>query len=133
MGIKQLGFNKSQTTYDESRDAITDAFKREFSPEFINRIDETVYFNQLSRKDAEKIARLQLKKLPIKVTPRLVKYVVDSAYSAEYGARNIKRFIKTHITLKLADEMLSDKTRYDIFKPVFKRTGEFSVEGVSAV
>ena len=133
VGIKQLGFNKSQTTYDESRDAITDAFKREFSPEFINRIDETVYFNQLSRTDAEKIARLQLKKLPIKVTPRLVKYVVDSAYSAEYGARNIKRFIKTHITLKLADEMLSDKTRYDIFKPVFKRTGEFSVEGVSAV
>ena len=133
VGRKQVGFGGSQTAYEDVKESITDAFKREFSPEFINRIEHTVYFNQLTRKDAEKITRLQLRKLPLKVTPKLVKYVVDSSYSPEYGARNIKRFIKTNITLKLADEILSENTRYDIFKPVFKRTGEFSVEGVSSL
>jgi ATP-dependent Clp protease ATP-binding subunit ClpA len=133
VGKKQVGFEKSQKTYAESKEDITDAFKNEFSPEFINRIDHTVYFNELSVKDAEKITRLQLRQLPIKITPRLVKYVVKGGYSSEYGARNIKRFIKTNITLKLADEILSDATKYSIFKPVFSKDGCFTVEGVSSI
>ena len=104
------------------------AFKNEFSPEFINRIDRVIMFNQLSADDAEKIARIQLKKLPIRVTKKLVDFAVSGGYSQEYGARNLQRFIKTEITIKLANKILEENTRYNEYKPVFTK-GEFSVEG----
>ena len=65
-----------------------------------------MYFNALNKTDAEKIVRLQLKELPIRVTKRLVEFVTENAFSEEYGARNIKRFIKNNISIKIADEIL---------------------------
>jgi ATP-dependent Clp protease ATP-binding subunit ClpA len=105
-----------------------DAFKQEFSPEFINRIDEVIFFNQLTRKDAESITKLNLLDLPIKITKKLVSHVVDNAYSPEYGARNIKRYIKQNVTLKLADKILNGSEAKQ-FKPKFQE-GELHVEEI---
>jgi len=107
VGKKKLGFTQESVRYDDVRDVILDAFKEEFSPEFINRIEKVVFFNELSKEDVKKIVMLNLKKLPIKPTKKLVDYIVENGYSAEYGARNIKRFIKQNITLKIADNVLS--------------------------
>ena len=66
--------------------------------------------------------------LPIKITKKLVSHVVDNAYSPEYGARNIKRYIKQNVTLKLADKILNGSEAKQ-FKPKFQE-GELHVEEI---
>ena len=128
VGIKTLGFENKVSTYESTKEKVMDAFKQEFSPEFINRIDEIIFFNQLTRKDAENITKLNLYNLPIKITKKLVAHVVDNAYSPEYGARNIKRYIKQNVTLKLADKILNGSEAKQ-FKPKFQE-GELQVEEI---
>ena len=128
VGIKTLGFGSEVSTYESTKEKVMDAFKQEFSPEFINRIDEIIFFNQLSRKDAEAITKLNLRDLPIKITKKLVSHVVDNAYSPEYGARNIKRYIKQNVTLKLADKILNGSEAKK-FNPKFQ-AGELYVEEI---
>lgn len=94
-----------------------DSIKNHFSPEFLNRIDDIVVFNTLSKPDVRQITKLQLELLPIKQTKALVDYIVDNGYSEEYGARNIARFIKNNISDKIADAILN--------KLVPKRSGGF--------
>mgnify|MGYP006397984369 FL=1 len=118
VGKKLVGYNHQIVSYEEVRENISDSFKSEFAPEFINRIDNVIFFNALKEKEVEKIIRLNLKNLPLKTTKRLVSYILEGGYSAEYGARNIKRFIKQNVTLKIADRILEgdDKT---LFKATF--------------
>jgi ATP-dependent Clp protease ATP-binding subunit ClpA len=128
VGRKNVGFEGSITTYDDAKEPVMEAFKSEFSPEFINRIDEIIFFNQLTIQDAENITKLNLRNLPIKITKKLVSHIVDNAYSPEYGARNIKRYIKQHVTLKLADKILNG-SKADKFKPKFQQ-GKLKVEEI---
>jgi len=128
VGIKSVGFDSKITTYDGAKEKVMDAFKQEFAPEFINRIDEIIFFNQLTVEDAENITKLNLRNLPIKITKKLVSHIVDNAYSPEYGARNIKRYIKQHVTLKLADKILNG-SKADKFKPKFQQ-GKLQVEEI---
>ena len=103
-----VGFSKSpEITQDITDTIITESVKKHFSPEFLNRIDEIVLFASLNKTEVRKIAEIQLGMLPIKVTKPLVDFVVEHGYSAEYGARNIARFIKNNITDKIADAVLN--------------------------
>jgi|1_EtaG_2_1085319.scaffolds.fasta_scaffold00086_15 ATP-dependent Clp protease ATP-binding subunit ClpA len=131
VGKLAVGFGQKPLTYEDSRDEITKAFKNEFSPEFVNRLDHIVHFNSLNEADARKIIKLQLQKIPVKITTPLVNYVLSKAYSREYGARNIKRFIKTDILTKLADKIISTEGRYTTYEvPIIKgELGEF--EGIA--
>lgn len=130
VGKSMVGFCNTVQTYEASKEEITKEFKDFFSPEFINRLDSIVYFNQLSKEDASKIAKLHLEKLPIKITKELVDYVVENAFSLEYGARNINRFIRNNITVKIADEIL-ENSNYSSFKPIFKNKKLVSVSRYS--
>ena len=103
-----VGFSKSpEITQDITDTIITESVKKHFNPEFLNRIDEIVLFSSLNKTEVRKIAEIQLAMLPIKVTKPLVDFVVEHGYSAEYGARNIARFIKNNITDKIADAVLN--------------------------
>lgn len=116
-GMRDLKSNSTNFHLHQSsaatREEILNSLKDEFSPEFRNRIDEFVFFNDLTRDDASKIAELHLKGFPVKRTPELVKFVVDNGFSAEFGAREIQRFIKKNIGLTLADTILSGKVPQD--------------------
>ena len=103
---RSVGFGNSDPSEEEQGQRLTASVKGHFAPEFINRIDEIVKFNHLTKKDIRKIARLQLEKVPIEITESLVEYVVENGYSREYGARNLARFIKNQISPKLADAIL---------------------------
>lgn len=103
-----VGFGGEEKTYEKSLDEVRDSVTNKFSPEFINRIDSFVFFNQLTKEDAAAIAKLNLGKLPIIATDSLVEYIVDKAFSVKYGARAIRRFIKTDLMVKLADKILDD-------------------------
>jgi len=130
LGRKFVGFNGGILSYSEIRSSVEDAFKKEFSPEFINRIDKVVHFNALSLDNVRDITKLNLENIPVKVTKKLVDYIVKGAYSEEHGARNIKRFIKQNVTLLIADKMLSGDTS-KVFKPIFEGKN-LHVDGVSS-
>ena len=120
VGKSQLGFGASTSEYANVREDIEKAYKDKFSPEFRNRLDGLVHFNQLTKEDAGKIAKIQLAKLPLYQSAKLTKYVIDNSFSKEYGARNIKRFIKNNISVKIADKILSGN-RDVKFKALFDK------------
>jgi len=106
---KTLGFGNEENTYDKSKDQIKASVKKHFPAEFLNRIDEYILFNELSERDIRKIVSLELQGVPIKKTKSLLDYVVKGGYSKEYGARNVKRFIKSNITVKVAEAILEKR------------------------
>ncbi len=98
--------------------AIQDAVKTVFSPEFVNRLDGIIPFNQLSSKIIDKITRNEITKLSaqllkknviIEATPACIKLISDKGYSPEFGARNISRTIEELLSTTLADEVLFGK------------------------
>tara|TARA_R110000796_G_scaffold117128_2_gene229767 strand:+ start:204 stop:1532 length:1329 start_codon:yes stop_codon:yes gene_type:complete len=103
VGFDRVGDIKQSITDGVIRDSI----KNHFSPEFLNRIDDIVVFNSLTKPEVRKIAELQLEDLPIKATTPLIDYIVEKGFSSEYGARNIARFIKNNISDKIADAILN--------------------------
>jgi ATP-dependent Clp protease ATP-binding subunit ClpA len=102
-----VGFSNEERTYENSREEILKEMEKTFSPEFRNRIDFTVFFNQLSRSDAEKIVINELESnVPIVLKPEIINFIIDNGFSAKYGARQLQRFIKTNISLKVAEAEL---------------------------
>ncbi|MGN0191496.1 MAG: ATP-dependent Clp protease ATP-binding subunit, partial [Candidatus Cryptobacteroides sp.] len=83
------------------RTLIDKALRKTFPPEFINRIDEIVFFNSLSRQDVGEIVDIELEKLKKRVdgwdisfTPALKKAVSEAGFDPEYGARPLRRAIQ---------------------------------------
>ncbi|MDD2435151.1 MAG: AAA family ATPase [Bacilli bacterium] len=100
---------------------IKQELKNTFKPEFINRIDEIIIFNFLSKdviydiidkiiKEIEN--RLHDKKITLSLTEEAKKYIVENAYDEKFGARPIKRYISHHIETLIANEIINDKIKY---------------------
>ena len=91
-----------------------------FKPEFLNRIDEIITFNPLSKDVCIKIVdkmlnellvRLKENKIHIEFTNSLKEYIIDSSFSYEFGARPIKRFISKNIETLLASKIISEEIK----------------------
>ena len=104
-----VGFSSDTLSKTVTKEIIGKSIKKHFSPEFLNRIDETICFDSLTQKDVREIVALQLDELPIHQTDNLVNFVVEGGYSEEYGARNVARFIKQNVAIKIADSLLNKK------------------------
>ena len=96
--------------------------KAAMRPEFLNRIDEIVVFDQLSKDDIREIVHIQMDLLQKKLeddnvqlsyTPAFEDYMVEEGYSPEYGARPVKRLIQRELVNKLASEILQGSIRKD--------------------
>ena len=123
IGRARVGFNKDVVSFSSSKEVIEESIKGAFSPEFLNRIDSKVFFNPLTKDHAKKIASLELKGIPIKRNKVLLDYIVRGGYSAEYGARNIKRFIKSNVSIVVAEALLQKKAPLKdgkLYTPVIK-------------
>jgi ATP-dependent Clp protease ATP-binding subunit ClpA len=106
-----VGFDRIEQSKKDpiNHEVITTSIKNHFSPEFLNRIDDIVLFKSLTKTEVKEIAKLQLEDLPIIQTNALLDFIVENGYSNEYGARNIARFIKNNITVKIADAVLGKR------------------------
>lgn len=102
-----IGFDRKQVSFEKQKEEVKVSLEKHFKPEFLNRIDEVIYFNELTKDDLKKITKIELKLLPIQITDELLDYVVENGYSAVYGARSIKRFIKKRISSLVADALLN--------------------------
>ena len=110
-----MGFNKDESI------AKNEELKAFFTPEFRNRLDAIVEFEQLSHDTVEGIVlkfidelnkELQKKKIIVSISDKAVKYIAQETYSLEMGARPLKRYIKNNITNKLSDEILFGTLKY---------------------
>jgi ATP-dependent Clp protease ATP-binding subunit ClpB len=101
---------------DEIHDQVLNVLKREFLPEFLNRIDETIVFHPLGRKEIRQIVDLQLSKVEkqlaangfkLEVTDRARDLLAEEGYDPAYGARPLKRVIQQRLQNQLANELLA--------------------------
>lgn len=93
-----------------------EAVKKQFRPEFINRIDEIVFFNPLGKDVMGDIVKIQIKilekrlserQISLHITDKAIKWLGDNGYDAVFGARPLKRLITTAVEDKIADLILS--------------------------
>jgi len=142
IGLKDLkwntvGFDTSDSNpYDEgsAKEEIQKAIHEKFKDEFINRFDEWVYFKPLNEDNILKIASLEIASLPIEKTKELLQYIAKGGYSERYGARQLKRFIKKNVAIKVADSILCKEiplvgTKYT---PKFNDDGELEIVNTKA-
>ena len=91
--------------------------RRMFKPEFLNRIDETIVFHQLTKQDMKKIIGILLKDLvgrcrnqmeiELKIRDAVKEHLVDTSYDSKYGARPLKRAIQSQLEDPLAEAILA--------------------------
>ena len=117
---QDVGFSTSATAAgkDKKTQKILDtALKNQFPPEFLNRIDDTIFFNSINEDDVKKIIRLELKKLlervgsmglNVSITDEAIDFLAREGWDANYGARPLKRAIQKYVEDLLAEEILQN-------------------------
>ncbi len=131
-----VGFGHTVT--EQGREKALKALSDIMRPEFINRIDEVISFNQLSQSDFEKICRIMLGDLT-EATARngielawddgLVKYLAEKSYSIKYGARNLRRLIEKEVEDKAAALIIASYEKPLSKLSVTVQDGEVAVKG----
>ena len=114
--LEQRRAQGSNELSDEAKHQIDLLLKSKFRPEFLNRLDEIVYYKSLTKDEMRKIVDLQLadlrsrmdegKHLNLDVTTAAKDYIIDSAYDSVYGARPIKRFIQSRVETLIAKAVI---------------------------
>jgi ATP-dependent Clp protease ATP-binding subunit ClpC len=117
-GMNAAGFTGKESNISEDR--IMNALFAFLRPEFVNRVDEIIVFNQLTKTDFEKIAVIMLsdliksvaeKGITLSYSDDTVKFLADKSFSIKYGARNLRRYIQTEIEDKAAELIISHYDR----------------------
>ena len=102
---------------DEAREKVEALLKTQFRPEFLNRIDEIVFYKPLMKNEIDRIVDLQIadlrrrlkeKQLDVELTDSARSYIVDAGYDPVYGARPLKRFIQSKVETLIARKILSE-------------------------
>ncbi|HZN57922.1 MAG TPA: ATP-dependent Clp protease ATP-binding subunit, partial [Planctomycetota bacterium] len=112
-----LGFKRTSAdrTYEDMKKELLDEVEKHFRPEFLNRLDETIVFQSLSREDLSKIIdieihhvqeRLEGMGLTLSLSEEARDYLIIKGYNPEFGARPLRRAIEQYIEDPLAEEML---------------------------
>jgi len=114
---KAFGFarDSDKSNYDVMKGRVTDELKKVFTPEFLNRVDETIVFKHLNKEDVEKIIdirlqefseRLKERKVSAQLTDELKAYLLDKGFDADLGARPLQRALQRNLEDVLAEAFL---------------------------
>ena len=102
---------------EDARNAVDQLLKRSFRPEFLNRLDEIIYYKPLTKaniygivdllvKDLRK--RMETRQLDLNITDAAKDYMIDTAFDPQYGARPLKRFIQSNIETLVARKIIAE-------------------------
>jgi ATP-dependent Clp protease ATP-binding subunit ClpA len=117
--MESIGFASERTDkkqYEETKSNVEKALKEHFRPEFLNRLDDVIIFDILSKEAIEKIVEIQLglvverlssKQIKIKFNRNVSKFLAEDGYNPHYGARPLKRLIQEKILNPLAQLIIS--------------------------
>ena len=103
-----------------SSEVLKKSLSKKFSPEFLNRIDEIVVFNQLTTKEIEKISKIEINNFidrlkeidyDVKIDSKVLKFISVKGFDKEFGARPIKRAIQKHLEDPLAKKIVSGEIK----------------------
>ena len=119
------------------KELIEQELHRTFKPELLNRIDEIITFNSLSKDTIYEILdniinsiqeRLSDKRITISLTDTAKKFIVDNSYSEAFGARPIKRYVSKNIESLLANQILLDNIKYNSHVLIDVKDDEFIIK-----
>ncbi|MBQ4051714.1 MAG: AAA family ATPase, partial [Oscillospiraceae bacterium] len=112
------GIQQDGEISEEAREQVDVLLKRSFRPEFLNRLDEIVYYKPLTKENIAAIVDLQLKdlqerlddkQLDIVLTEEAKDYIVDNGYDPRYGARPLKRFMQRKLETLIGRMIIADQ------------------------
>ena len=112
-----LGVAGDDSQYEEMRKRVTDALRKHFRPEFVNRVDDNIIFHTLSRAELRQIVTIQLKrierlladqKITLELSSSAIKHLADVGYDPVYGARPLKRAIQRELENAIATKLLEN-------------------------
>ncbi len=118
-----IGFNtnsKKASTVDNNKGVIQKALKRAFSPEFLNRIDDIIIFNNLKREDINEIIDIEMNSLlrriaslgyTIKISAAAKDFIAEKGFDEKFGARPLKRAIQKYFEDPLSEEIITAKIK----------------------
>ena len=119
-GIGFISKSKEQDSDEVMRSTIHNALKKAFNPEFLNRLDDVIVFNSLSRDHLHKIIELSLEKLfnrikaigyGVELTDKAKDFLTEKGYDPQYGARPLNRAIQKYLEDPIAEEILKSEIR----------------------
>ena len=142
---KELGFNKDnpkekeqeENEYEKIKKEVIGELKKEFRPEFLNRIDEIIVFHKLTKDDIYKIIDLMLKEVKNRLKEQNIEIEIDNSVKeliaekgtdSAYGARPLRRAIQNLLEDKLAESILDNKLKPNSKAKVIAKNGEIVVE-----
>ncbi len=111
------GIDANGEISEEAENEVMDMLRSSFRPEFLNRLDEIVFFKPLTEENIKNIAKIQIenlskrledRELKLTVTDEALSYIAHNGYEPVYGARPLKRYIQKHVETELAKLILSD-------------------------
>lgn len=120
---KGVGFStkaKKDSEDEHASGVIQNALKKAFAPEFLNRIDDVIMFNSLTREDIHSIIDIELNSLygrlsdlgyQIDITEKAKDYIADKGFDSAYGARPLKRAIQKYLEDPLAEKIIQSKLK----------------------
>ena len=144
---KPLGFDGRETEADEKarfdriKQAVMDELRRTFKPEFLNRIDETIVFRQLTEEDIRRIAQRMLEITGKRMAQQGITLLADDeavtalakdGFDPQYGARPLRRAIQNEVEDAVAEQMLEGKLQSGDTARICLQDGKVAIEKASA-
>ncbi len=122
IGAELINFSEDQKNEIEifTQEKIKDVVKNKFKPEFLNRIDDLIIFNRLTKNEIQKIIQIQIeelrkllkqRKILIEIDQKAKDWISNEGFSTTYGARPLKRLIQTEIIDKIANLIMSNQIK----------------------
>ena len=131
------GIDETGEISQQARDQVNELLKRSFRPEFLNRLDEIVFYKPLTKENVTHIIdlmaadinrRLEDKQLTVELTPAAKDYIIESAYDPIYGARPLRRFLQHTVETLVSKKIIADQVEPGSRITVDCRGGELTVD-----
>ena len=109
---------QEKSEYDKMRETLLETLKRQFRPEFLNRVDSVVVFRALNKEDITQIVEIEIGKVnkrlleqgfSLRLTPAAQEYLAARGFDPDYGARPLRRVIQNEVEDRLSDELLGGR------------------------
>jgi len=109
---------QEKSEYDKMRETLLETLKRQFRPEFLNRVDSVVVFRALNKEDITQIVEIEIGKVnkrlleqgfSLRLTPAAQEYLAERGFDPDYGARPLRRVIQNEVEDRLSDELLGGR------------------------
>ena len=112
-----IGFKNEDNSNQKAQELMEKSLKKQFKPEFLNRLDEIIYFNYLTNENLMSIIDIQLNDLEnrllesnytIEINKNIKDYILQNGYDKTYGAREIQRTVQKYLEDPISEELLKE-------------------------